>query len=557
MPSRGNIAKQSQRILGGAILALVLFSLPTSADALCCKCYKGAREISNSFCPNGPTPITSCASLVQDAAPFTALRTSSPDLLTEVSCDPTALSDTACQEIGSGSSASAVCQSLAPLTEVGLRAAIESLTAGPAEGSATGEVEAPSQFQSLTPKLGVEIPGLNLSPATQVGNSTRIPFLAEYINGIYRYLVGIVLIVAIVMMVYGGFRYLIGSAMDDVSKGKTIIRDALIGMVLVIGAYTILNTVNPATVSLKILQVPFVKHVALDEAESGIESDLNEGDIGQPRDPAEPPPASVLAECERLRPYIEDETITFSNPVDRAGLLSGRGFIRRIGGAPWCQMTRRTEDPEQCTDLPTLADLERVTRGQSPSFDDSSEGVPIHNMLCRYLLDLAQAKNAGQIRGNITAKIIGIHSRCSNGAWFLQNPRSNENCNTLKTEREECFRCIETLLDGGTRGQSLHWTGQAFDISQNNDVQTYTVNVLAPRYKTENGGNPVIDDVFGNVIPNETRSAVNCNSGDNRNRRYATPDYCLNGTCGPGTQTSVGIICGHSGGSEHVHVSFR
>jgi hypothetical protein len=71
--------------------------------------------------------------------------------------------------------------------------------------------------------------------------------LADYINIAYRYLVSVVLVVAIVMVVYGGFRYLFGASVGSVSAGKDIIRDALIGMLIVLGAYTILATVNPAT----------------------------------------------------------------------------------------------------------------------------------------------------------------------------------------------------------------------------------------------------------------------------------------------------------------------
>ncbi len=84
-----------------------------------------------------------------------------------------------------------------------------------------------------------------------IGSLTDVMGLGDYTNAFYRYLTGISLVVAIVMVVYGGFRYLVGATSGDIGRGKEIIRDALVGMVLVLSAYAILNTFNPATVNLQ------------------------------------------------------------------------------------------------------------------------------------------------------------------------------------------------------------------------------------------------------------------------------------------------------------------
>lgn len=116
-------------------------------------------------------------------------------------------------------------------------------------GGGTGELGAitapcPTEVTSVFPiRLGVRIGALG-----------EVNGLAEYINAAYRYLVSIVLVVAIVMVVYGGFRYLVGAGVGGVQRGKEIIRDAIMGMLIVLGAYVILQTVNPATVSLSGIQ---------------------------------------------------------------------------------------------------------------------------------------------------------------------------------------------------------------------------------------------------------------------------------------------------------------
>ena len=79
--------------------------------------------------------------------------------------------------------------------------------------------------------------------------------LGEYLALAYRYAVGVGAVIAVVMVVYGGFRFLLGSAVGTIESGKKIIRDALMGLLLILGAWLILNTINPATVKLKLPEI--------------------------------------------------------------------------------------------------------------------------------------------------------------------------------------------------------------------------------------------------------------------------------------------------------------
>ncbi len=115
-------------------------------------------------------------------------------------------------------------------------------------------------FTPITPNLGVQIPGTTLSAPTNDNGVVRVSFLAQYINGAYKYLSAVVLVVAIVMCVYGGFIYLVGSAgISDIKRGKKIILDSIMGMIIILSAYAILNTVNPNTTNLKFLEMGFVQ----------------------------------------------------------------------------------------------------------------------------------------------------------------------------------------------------------------------------------------------------------------------------------------------------------
>lgn len=96
----------------------------------------------------------------------------------------------------------------------------------------------------------VVIPG---TPIVVGGVDGQIVDLAQYIGIVYNFLIGIAGLVASVMLVVGGFQYLT-SAGDSGKTGaaKKRMLNALVGLVLALGAYTILKTINPALLSLKL-----------------------------------------------------------------------------------------------------------------------------------------------------------------------------------------------------------------------------------------------------------------------------------------------------------------
>ncbi|MCC7357066.1 hypothetical protein IT408_00995 [Candidatus Uhrbacteria bacterium] len=105
--------------------------------------------------------------------------------------------------------------------------------------------------------MNIPIPDLQFGQTTvnRQNNRLQIPYLAQYISAVYKFLLGVSIIAAAIMITYGGFLYIIKSTGASVTEGKTYIVDACIGLFLIFGAYTILNTVSPATTKLKSLEV--------------------------------------------------------------------------------------------------------------------------------------------------------------------------------------------------------------------------------------------------------------------------------------------------------------
>ncbi|MFA4987802.1 MAG: pilin, partial [Candidatus Brocadiia bacterium] len=74
--------------------------------------------------------------------------------------------------------------------------------------------------------------------------------------GLYKYAVAIVSIIAVIMVMVGGLRWLTaGGSATAISAAKETISGATVGLTLLLGSYLVLYTINPALVNFKALQI--------------------------------------------------------------------------------------------------------------------------------------------------------------------------------------------------------------------------------------------------------------------------------------------------------------
>ncbi len=91
----------------------------------------------------------------------------------------------------------------------------------------------------------------------QIGDKVFSEFSADttiggYVNIMFKIIIGIVGVLAVVMLVLGGVQYMSTDAISGKESGKETIQHALGGLILALGAFIILNTINPNILSLKI-----------------------------------------------------------------------------------------------------------------------------------------------------------------------------------------------------------------------------------------------------------------------------------------------------------------
>ncbi len=117
----------------------------------------------------------------------------------------------------------------------------------------------------FTPQI--EIPFSSISGQTAVGSSDQDGFivsdlLARYIKAIYDYGIMIGGILAALMLMAGGIIWLTsGGDSGKVSKAKGIIAGSITGVVILMGAYFILNTINPDLVQMKGVKMIVVQNI--------------------------------------------------------------------------------------------------------------------------------------------------------------------------------------------------------------------------------------------------------------------------------------------------------
>lgn len=123
------------------------------------------------------------------------------------------------------------------------------------------------------PSLSVDIPTLNLSAFSNVVQGTDdngqdylfLPFISVYLAAAYKLGVGIAGVLSVIMIMVGGFIWLV-SAGDSgkIKQGKSMITNAVVGLLLTVGSYTALQVINPDLTNLKGLRVTLVKPIELE-----------------------------------------------------------------------------------------------------------------------------------------------------------------------------------------------------------------------------------------------------------------------------------------------------
>ena len=123
-------------------------------------------------------------------------------------------------------------------------------------------------FKPIEPTLQIKIPTVIFSKIIKEGDILKIPFLADYIKGVYKYAVSIVSIIAVVMIMVGGLTWLTaGGSGERIRKAKETISGSVIGLFLVFGSYVLLNSISTNLTDLGNTNVKYIEGQSIENVE--------------------------------------------------------------------------------------------------------------------------------------------------------------------------------------------------------------------------------------------------------------------------------------------------
>ncbi|OGI66138.1 hypothetical protein A3A95_00265 [Candidatus Nomurabacteria bacterium RIFCSPLOWO2_01_FULL_39_18] len=79
----------------------------------------------------------------------------------------------------------------------------------------------------------------------QIDSTGKSIALGAYLNTMIKIIIGIAAILSVVMIVIGGIEYMTSELISSKEAGKETIKNALFGLLVALGAYALLNTINP------------------------------------------------------------------------------------------------------------------------------------------------------------------------------------------------------------------------------------------------------------------------------------------------------------------------
>ena len=131
-------------------------------------------------------------------------------------------------------------------------------------------------YTPLAPLPGLETPGcvsIDGKPCIQTdpgckfdekgnvipGSCTNSCPFGNYLNIIIKLILGIAAVLAMVMITMGGIEYMTSDLVSSKEAGKETIKNAILGLLIALGAYLILNTINPQLLSACLDKLPEAK----------------------------------------------------------------------------------------------------------------------------------------------------------------------------------------------------------------------------------------------------------------------------------------------------------
>jgi len=146
---------------------------------------------------------------------------------------------------------------------------------------AQATIEPDKKADYIIPQMSIKIDTVKLSQeafctGTENSGECHIPWIAEYINGVYKYGFGIGGILAAIMLMAGGLMWLVSAGdASRISQAKDLILGSIIGLLILSTSYIILTAVNPELAKLRPIKIGEIDLIEIEgDSSSSISLDV-------------------------------------------------------------------------------------------------------------------------------------------------------------------------------------------------------------------------------------------------------------------------------------------
>jgi hypothetical protein len=186
-------------------------------------------------------------------------------------------------------------------------------------------------------KLQVKIPGMAKFSEAQVvqeGGKVKIyiNWIAEYLVGFYRYAIGIIGIFAVVGMAIGGVIWIMSAGNPSmVGMGREWVMSSLLGLILALGSYIILNSINSEFVNFKPISLLYVEKIDLPDygdsagPDSGVAASQGKNYTGNGL--GQIPCPSGITDIRQLADYYTSQVSVYYSQSLRGSCSGGKCYL--------------------------------------------------------------------------------------------------------------------------------------------------------------------------------------------------------------------------------------
>lgn len=130
-------------------------------------------------------------------------------------------------------------------------------------------INANTTYSPLAP-----LPGLTEPIDTSSGDTDSCPF-GKYLNIMIKIFLGVAGVLAVVMIVWGGIQYMTSELVSSKEAGKDSITHAILGLVVALGSFMLLNTLNPNLLNVCLNNLPKKEIEVSEENVTDVGSGIN------------------------------------------------------------------------------------------------------------------------------------------------------------------------------------------------------------------------------------------------------------------------------------------